>query len=226
MDGQISTTRRRGRPPRYLLSAIAVCGVCGAATRVGAQNTGGGKHQPSHYRVYECAGAPGRTGFHVSMRQEHLDEIVTDAVLARILGPDFRVPRAREEDEDGSEQRALRLEIKGHRAWLEAVRKEARRRGRPRVLAAQERIVRLKIEAAQARIDELERLNPLVDELRRSQRVRDTWSGMSLIQQRHVIESLMVPRIHPVEPAERGQRGPNARRVDLVWRDPDPCQAR
>ncbi|MEL0525934.1 zinc ribbon domain-containing protein, partial [Neisseria gonorrhoeae] len=164
MDGQISTTRRRGRPPRYLLSAIAVCGVCGAATRVGAQNTGGGKHQPSHYRVYECAGAPGRTGFHVSMRQEHLDEIVTDAVLARILGPDFRVPRAREEDEDGSERRALRLEIKGHRAWLEAVRKEARRRGRPRVLAAQERIVRLKIEAAQARIDELERLNPLVDE--------------------------------------------------------------
>lgn len=43
----VSTVTRKGRPARYLLSAIAVCGVCGAAE---AQP---GNHPPVRCQVQE-----------------------------------------------------------------------------------------------------------------------------------------------------------------------------
>lgn len=213
--------KKRGRPPRYLLSSIAVCGVCGASTRIGTQNARsratGSDSQPDHYRVYECAGIPGRTGFHVSIRQEHLDEIVTDAVIARVVGKDFMTPRTRPDDEDGTERRALRLEIKGHRVWLDAVRAESAKRKQPEMLQAQEAIVLPKIEAATARLEELEQLDPIVRGLKRTQSARDTWDRMPLAQQRHIVSTLLVPRINPIAPDEQGRRGRNHDRVDLIW---------
>lgn len=215
--------RRRGRPARHLLGGIAVCGVCGAATRVGTQNTGarqspGDQAQPSRYRVYECAGSTGSRGFHVSMRQEHLDQIVTDAVLARISRPDFQTPRTTHEDQDGSERRALRLKIKGHRVWLDTVRKEADRRDAPLMLAHQERVVFPKIRAALARIEALDELDPLTTQLRDSSSVWNAWNRMRLPEQRHIVRLLVTPRINPVLPEDRGRQGLNTHRVDLDWR--------
>lgn len=214
--------RTRGRPPRYLLSSIAVCGVCGAPTRIGTQNARSRPTsrdtQPTLYRVYECAGVPGRTGFHVSIRQEHLDEIVTDAVIARVVGKDFMTPRTRPEDEDGTERRALRLEIKSHRVWLDAVRSESAKRQHPEMIRAQEAIVLPKIEAATKRLEELEQLDPIVRGLKSTQSARGTWDRMPLAQQRHIVSTLMVPRINPVAPGEQGRRGPNYDRIDLIWR--------
>jgi hypothetical protein len=214
---------RRGRPARHLLGGIAVCGVCGAATRVGTQNVGARQRsddptQPSRYRVYECAGSAGSRGFHVSMRQEHLDQLVTDAVLARISEPGFRTPRTSHEDEDGSERRALRLEIKGHRVWLDSVRKEADRRAAPLMLAHQERVVFPKIRAALSRIEALDELDPLAGQLRDSSSIRNAWNRMPLPEQRHIIQVLVTPRINPVLPEDRGRQGLNTRRVDLDWR--------
>lgn len=223
MDGGSSApTKRRGRQYRYLLSGIAVCGVCGAPTRVGTQNTStrrpsGAAQPPVRYHVYECAGTPGSTGFHVSMHQEHLDQIVTDALLARVTEPDFHPPTALGEDEEGQERRALRLEIKSDRVWLNHVEKEAARSKRPDTLIHQQRIALPRIQAAQKRIEELEELDPLVLELKDAQSARDVWERMPLAQQRHVVKSLMIPRIHPIPADERGQPGLNTQRVDLGW---------
>lgn len=215
--------RGRGRPPRHLLSGIAVCGVCGAATRVGSQNastrqTPVDKDQPSRYRVYECAGSRGSSGFHVSMRQDHLDQIVTDAVLARVVAAGFQAPRASQEDEDGTERRALQLEIKGHRIWLDTVRKEAERRQMPEMLARQEHIVFRKIDAARWRIHELEELDPLTLELTEATSVRSAWNRMPVLERRHIIQTLVTPRINPVMPDERGRQGLNVDRVELAWK--------
>ncbi len=154
------------------------------------------------------------------MRQDYLDQIVADAVLARIPGSVLRAPRALWEDEDGSERRALRLEIKSHHVWLNAVCKGAEQRGQLTLLAVQERIVVPKIEAAQARIDVLEAQRHRVNELmlQRSRSLHDTWKSLVMAQRRQIIQSLVVPRINPIPIAERGQRGLNPRRVDLVWR--------
>lgn len=218
MDQPVEAARGRGRPAAHLLSGIAVCGVCGSAVRVGSQNTRSDE-QRHRYRVYECAGSPGSTGFHVSMRQEHLDQIVADAVVERVLRSDFRAPRAHEEDSDGTERRALRLEIKSLRIWLDEVGKEARRRGTEDVLTGAERVVLPKIEAATDRVEELERLDPMIVDLQDARSVRRAWDALPLAQQRHVVRALMVPRINPVLEEERGRRGLNARRVDLGWRD-------
>lgn len=224
MDGtRIAAAKRRGRPHRHLLSGIAVCGVCDAPTRVGTQNTStrrpsGAAQPPARYHVYECAGTPGSTGFHVSMHQEHLDQIITDAVLARVCEPDFHPPTALGEDEDGQERRALRLEIKSDRVWLNYVEKEAMRRKMPDLIIGQDRIVLPRIRAAQDRLEELEELDPLALGLMRARSARNTWERMPLAQRRHVVHALMIRRILPVPADERGQRGLNIRRVDLGWR--------
>lgn len=213
---ETSPSTSRGRPAQYLLSGIATCGVCGAAVRIGSQNTGLGKGQPARYRVYECAGLPGAGGFHVSIQQEHLDQIVTEAVMDRVLQADFHPPRDLEDDADGTERRALRLQIKAQRLWLDHGRKEAHRRGMDHIMPPVERIVRSKIEAAQLRIDELERLNPLVLDLQGARSVRLTWQRLPRADQRRVIGALMAPRINPVPIEQRG-RGLNSERIDLGW---------
>jgi hypothetical protein len=152
------------------------------------------------------------------MRQDHLDQIVTDVVLARIATAEFQAPRATQEDPDGTERRALRLEIKGHRIWLDSVRKEAERRQMPEMLARQEHIVFRKIYAARWRIHELEELDPLTVELTEAASVHSAWNRMSVLERRHVVETLVIPRINPVTPDERGKQGPNVNRVELVWK--------
>ncbi len=92
-----SESRRRTNdwPARHLLAGIAVCGgVCGAGARVGKQNQGrpqfatdGTALPRKHYNTYVCSGVPGRTGFHVAMKKDHLDEVVTEFLLQRLQRP-------------------------------------------------------------------------------------------------------------------------------------------
>lgn len=220
-----SATRKGGRPAKYLLSRIAVCAACDAPLRVGTQNAGkphahDQPSEPSRYRVYECPGLPGQRGFHVSMRQEHLDQLVTEAVLERVAQQGFQIPSRLDDEEARAEHQALRAEISGHWAWLTSVREESARRGwQSDLLTPQQDIVLPKIRAAERRMIELERRDPLVTELYRSFPVAGgVWKRMPIAQQRQVVQALVVPRIHPVDPSDRGLQGVNERRVELVWR--------
>lgn len=100
-------------PAKHLLGGIAECAVCGSGTGIGNQNKGqpkidketGEKLPQEHYNTYLCHGAPGKTGFHVAMKEEHLDLLVTEVVLARIQRPDF-LARVGQEDHGVDAERA------------------------------------------------------------------------------------------------------------------------
>lgn len=213
----------RGRPARYLLSGIATCAVCDAPMRVGSQNHTaqpvGSTTKPRRYKVYECAGAPGKGGFHVSVRQVFLDELVTQAVLARVSAAGFDVPRASREDPSGEERQALRLEIKGHRAWLETVEAAAVKQNLRPMYETQRSTVSPMIDAATKRLAHLEARDAAVGELLTANHVHETWRLLAVEQRRHIVQALVLPRIAPVAPEQRGQRSLDDRRVELIWRE-------
>lgn len=64
-----------GHEPRWLLSGLALCGVCGGKTRVA---------HPRGYASYIC-----KVGFHTSRSAKGMDDLVTDAVVARLASPDL-----------------------------------------------------------------------------------------------------------------------------------------
>lgn len=124
MDGVTATPvrRSRGQPPQHLLSSLAIRGGCSAGLRIGTQNSCrgsgiGSTMSPSpRYRVYECAGTPGTgsRGYHVSMRQEYLEQVVVDEILARVKDDSFQVSRARRnEDPDGRERKGATARRQG-----------------------------------------------------------------------------------------------------------------
>lgn len=211
-------------PARHLLAGIAVCGVCGAGTRVGKQNAGRQKHDDDGkklprdtYHTYVCVGAPGKTGFHIAMRESHLDRAVTEAALARLDRADFLATLGQNDQGVDAERQALIDEIAGHREWLDQVRVRAEEERDLDLLFGQQRIVEPKIKDAQRRLERLAETDPLVLDLARSGAVREAWEGLEIAQRRRVIRALVTPRIMPVPPSQRGRRGINLERIDLVW---------
>ncbi|QDG88077.1 hypothetical protein NIBR502770_05955 [Pseudarthrobacter sp. NIBRBAC000502770] len=112
-------------PARHLLTGIATCGVCGAPMRIEKQNAGRRKDKTTgeplsrplnehgdelsypSYNTYICVGAPGKTGFHVAMRDSHLDKVVTELFLARLDGPEFLTALGERGKGTDDERRAL-----------------------------------------------------------------------------------------------------------------------
>lgn len=77
--------RRVGATSRTLLSAIAVCGKCGAGLVSGASNRDTSNGRKSLKLTYRCAAVPGRPergGLSVS--RPGLDQLVAGAVIARL----------------------------------------------------------------------------------------------------------------------------------------------
>jgi site-specific DNA recombinase len=73
----LTDPRRRtneGRSATHLLSGLARCGVCGGRVQV---------HKNRGYRAYMCV-----DGFHVSRKKEHVEQYVTDVIVARLGRPD------------------------------------------------------------------------------------------------------------------------------------------
>lgn len=216
-------------PATHLLSGIALCGICGARMRAGKQNAGSSKvdedgtviPRPRYY-AYNCIGTPGRPGFHVSMREEHLDLLVTELVLARLERPDFLATLGGKDEEVDADRKSILDEIRGHEQWLEQVAAEAERRRDLRMLTEQRDLVEPKIAAAQKRLELLAGADPLIVELVRSRQVRDTWAEWTdkgdIVRQRHIIRELIVPRVHRVPAEAVGKRGLNPERVTFDWR--------
>jgi hypothetical protein len=70
-----------GRPPRWLLSGLAVCGVCGDPVRSFSASSRRRNTNP----VYTC-----RTGKHVARDAAACDQFVTQVILERLGRPDAR----------------------------------------------------------------------------------------------------------------------------------------
>jgi DNA invertase Pin-like site-specific DNA recombinase len=223
-------------PARHLLTGIAVCGVCGAPMRIGKQNAGRRKDRvtgeplpkpidehgqelpyPS-YNTYVCVGVPGKTGFHVAMRDSHLDTAVTELMLARLERPDFLATIGERGNGTDAERHAILEEIASYQQYLDRVREDAAQKLRFDLLMDQETRIGPKIKAAQNRLEKLAELDPVVLRLVREGSVRDTWDKMDLPEKRRVIRGVMTPRVNRVAPDARGQRGINHARVDVVWR--------
>ncbi|MFS2028716.1 MULTISPECIES: recombinase family protein [unclassified Curtobacterium] len=217
-------------PAKHLLSGIAVCGVCDAKMRVGRQNAGSrsvgadGETLPRKtYLTYVCAGVPGRPGpggrkgFHVAMRVEHLDRVVTETLLARIRRPDFlALVGDRGESVDG-EREDLIAEIGGYQAYLESVREEAAAAMRTDLLFDQERRIEPKIKAAQAKLEQLSGVDPFVIAFVSGGAADLDWEDLDLAKKRALMRGVVAPRVHPIDPSDRGRRTVNHDRVEFVW---------
>jgi site-specific DNA recombinase len=218
-------------PATHLLAGIALCGVCGAPTRVGKQNAGGKKHDadgnpvPRHtYRTYLCSGVPGRPGpdgkkgFHVAMREEHLDEVVTELVLARLERPDFLAMIGERGEGNDAERRAVLDELTGYQVYLDEVRADAAANLRFALLLDQESRIEPKIKAAQAKLEKLSEMDPFVLTMLAAGAIRLEWKDLELAKKRRLIRAVMAPRINRIGKGWAGQKGINHERVEPGWR--------
>ncbi|MBP1325084.1 DNA invertase Pin-like site-specific DNA recombinase [Leucobacter exalbidus] len=211
---------------KYLLTGIAVCGECGNNTRTGKQNAGrrqydkvtGEKLPLATYKIYTCLGTPGKKGFHVAMRLEFLDELVTEVVLARIKRPDFLAQIGQADQGVDTVRAELLQEIEGHRKWLEEVHQLAMETKNLTMLSQQEQQVRPLIDAAQKKLESLAQTDPLVIKLAGADDIDASWQEMSVMDQRQVIRLLVVPKINRMPDSRKGRKGIYPDRVDFAWR--------
>jgi DNA invertase Pin-like site-specific DNA recombinase len=225
-----SRRRTNDWPAKHLLAGIAICAVCGGRLHVGRQNAGkkkldsdGNPLPRQTYKTYVCDGAsmrPGASdgsGFHVSMREELLDEIVVELLFERLERPEFL---NRSEDEDGKadlERKALLAEIRGYEEYLEDVRAQAAVQMRFDLIVDQEARIVPQIEAARARLGKLSTLDPLVTRLVSEGGLRDRWADMKLPEKRRLIRAVLTPMVKPIGRGWRGKQGPNRDRVAFNW---------
>jgi site-specific DNA recombinase len=218
-------------PAKHLLAGIALCGVCGAPMRVGKQNAGvrkadeqGNPLPRKTYRTYVCSGVPGRPGpdgkkgFHVAMREEHLDEVVTELLLARLERPDFLAMIGDRGEGTDLNRRALLDEIAGYHEYLDKVREEAAAQLRFDLLIDQEIRIEPKIRDAQAKLEKLSEIDPFVLTVLAGGGIRMDWKDLELAQKRRVIRDVMAPRVARISTEARGRRGINYERVEPGWR--------
>lgn len=245
--------RERNDEIKHMLTGVARCGVCGSIVRVGKQNAGrretvldakgkpvlypkghryAGKPQKrataKPYHTYICQGAPGRTGFHVAMRQEHLDEAITALVLQRLEMPDFLSRVGQKDDTVDAERQAILDEINGHEEWLEQVRERATQERKLDLLFDQQARVEPLIRDARRRLEGLVKVDPAVVELVKAGDLRERWKGLTIGQRRDIISAVVTPVINivPVKPKGekwegnnyRGAKGINFGRLELVWK--------
>ncbi|MDQ1598161.1 MAG: site-specific recombinase [Microbacteriaceae bacterium] len=218
-------------PAKHLLAGIALCGVCGAPMRVGKQNAGvkkfdleGNPLPRPTYNTYVCSGIPGRPGpdgkkgFHVAMREEHLDEVVTELMFARLERPDFLAMIGSRGEGNAAERRAVLDEIAGYQEYLDEVRADAAAKLRFALLLDQEARIEPKIKTAQARLEKLSEMDPFVLTLLAAGAIRLEWKDLELAEKRRLIRAVMAPRINRIGKGWKGQKGINHERVEPGWR--------
>lgn len=237
---------------KHMLSGVARCGVCGSIVRVGKQNEGprepvfdeqgqpvlypkGHRYEGKQvkkaagvYFTYLCQGAPGRSSFHVAMKEKYLDQAITELVLARLERPDFLATAGQKDGEINAERQAILDEIKGYQDWLEQVRERATRERKLDLLFDQQDRTEPLIRDAQRRLEALVKVDPVVVELVKAGDVRKRWKGLSIAERRHIISAVVTPVIHvvPKKPKGekwegnnyRGAKGINLERLELNWK--------
>jgi hypothetical protein len=194
--------RGRFRPGRtkHLLSGTARCGVCGGPLRVVLDR---------RRQTYSCF-TPGC--FRVAIGYDHLNEYVSEAVLARLERPDVAEALAAANGDDYMAAVDALSALQGRRTAIG----EAMAAGMD-VTAARTALdlLAVQIEEAEDRVRAAVR-DPLLTEAA-GPGAREHWEGLS-DEQRAALVRLVVQPVVDGSTRPRGSRGFDAERVRLEWR--------
>lgn len=184
---------------KHLLSGIAVCGVC-SARMVVQKNRG--------FRAYLCP-----DGFHVSRRQEHVDQLVNKVIVARLSRPDALELLG-----------GTQVDVRVSAALGEAAEKRARLESfydaaaagelTPVALARIEARLIPEIEAAERYAREAT-VAPVLREMASLGDIGERWHQLPITVRREIIRLLMTVRILPTV---RGARTFDPAAVKIEWR--------
>lgn len=195
-----SRRTRRDGSIRHLLSGIAKCGRDGCDNTVRAQRN-------RTYMAYIATPC-----FHVSRRQDHVDDLVTRTVVGRLARPDAAGLFAPSSDDDASKARTEAAEL---RARLEAFYAAAADdKVTPAGLARIEAALLPKIEDADRR-GVPSTLPRVLRDVGHQVDVGAWWAALSMLHQREVIRTLVDVRILPTR---QGQRRFDPESVAIEWR--------
>lgn len=202
VNAVLSNPARRAAPTkgRYLLSGLALCGICRSTVHAGAASRAG---KPS----YRCSGSMG----HFARMAEPVEEFVNAVMIARLSRPDAQDLTASKADDEGAKRA---LEAAGLRLRLEALAVEF---AEGNITAAQLRVAtehirtRLEVEeAASVEATRLDALRPLVG----ARDVAEVWRGLDDAKKRAVIAVLATVVIYP---PGRGVRTFDPDTVGIEW---------
>lgn len=201
---------RANNTGRWLLSGLALCGVCAAEGIEATMGSGQIKDRNGkNHTVYKC-----RLKHHLGRRATYCDEYVTDTLLGRLEASDAPDLIKREDPDE-----AVML-----REQVEALREKL---GEYALLLADDVMTRTQFREATIRTKErlkiAERalypqgMSPLVKRLLEAPDKRAEWDLMGWAQKRSVIRAFMTVTILPVP--KGGPRAFDPRFVDPRWAD-------
>lgn len=198
-----------GRAPKYLLTGLLICGLCGDRLkrfpgRLTTTKSGGTKRQPP---AYAC---PGCT--RIRRKQEPLDEFITEIVLQRLEQPD-----------------AVQLFVTGDPSAAQSIRDE--------LAGVESRLSNAADEFADGNITMQQltrissRLNARRDELSVALRetmpaaipegitgaqARESWARLNIEQRRTIIDMLLVVTVLPIGPGNARTFDPS--KIVVEWK--------
>jgi site-specific DNA recombinase len=181
----LSSPKRRtspGNAPRWLLSLIAHCGVCGGGVHVG-----GGRHGPA----YIC-----REGNHLRRAAPPADQLVTDVIIERLSRPDAVGLLTRR---SGVDTAALAREVNALRRLIEEAG-DMWEAGELTRTSHRARVTRLRarLEAAEAALSDATPGDPLAGLAGHLDGA--TWAALGIGRQRAIVDLLlkitMLPATH------------------------------
>ncbi|MCW0216611.1 MAG: recombinase family protein [Pseudonocardia sp.] len=189
-----------GGQARYLLTGLALCGLCGATVRKGQRPRDG-------VAFYRCGKAQ-----HLSRTLEHVDRFVVDVILGRLARPDAADLLI---DHQAPDTVGLTREAEEVRKRLDTLAVEFA----DGALTGSQ--LRAATERLRARLTELEQQMahgsraPVLRALVAAPDIRAEWERTPVHRQRAVIDALAVVTLL------RAARGPrfDPSSVDIVWRD-------
>lgn len=193
---------RRSSPNRgrYLLSGLAVCGVCGSPVHAGGNARQG-------VPGYRCSAAAG----HFSRRSKPVEDYVQAVMVSRLSRPDARELTIDHTKPDSS---ALRQEAIGIRERLDTLAVDfadgSLTASQLRAATGRLRARLTELEASLADAGRVDVLGPLVN----AGDVRAAWEELSIARKRAVISTLATVTLHPVG---RGVRNFNPETVGIDW---------
>jgi site-specific DNA recombinase len=176
-----------GPARRWLLSGIAVCGICGQPVKA---TTAGTRNPPGTRPVYRCREA----GLHVGRDCRSLDAYIGGAVTGFLSRPDSIARLSQAMPAPGTAM--LQNEIDGIRGQLDGLAFEARhRRITPRQMAQSSGPLMADLEKLEARLASVTRPTALSPFAGRDP--ADVWDAMLLDGKRAVVAELFSVTIYP-----------------------------